>query len=70
MPNRGAIDQHVGRGDKLLEHLTAPIFRRIQRNATLAGVVVPEEEAAIRFRLILIERLVSTRGVARSEALP
>ena len=64
MPGRSAIDQHVGPSDKSLEHITATVLRQIQGDAALAGVVVPEEEAAIRSRLVLIVRLVSACKIA------
>ena len=60
-----AVNHHVGLDRQPLEYLASPVLLQVESHAALAGVVVPEEQAPVRSGLVIVERLVASRGVAR-----
>ena len=65
IPDPLAIHYHVRRRRQILEYPPPPLALQVESDAPLAGVVVPEEQAPVPARLILVERLVAPRRVAR-----
>ena len=56
LAERQRVDEHVRAGDEAAEQGAAVLGRHVQGDAALAGVVVPEVEAALGVRHILVER--------------